>query len=146
MPPTLIDSYSLSPIIGIGTHTPNESLTVVGNTSASGTVYGDSGSFNSVSAVNIYGTGTIQADSVTDTHGGTLVKKKSFTIVGNGVSQQFTLNHNFNTYETLVQVYEYDTKEAVMCYIKSTNVNNTLIDVGTSITAGVSAYLVVIFC
>ena len=101
---------------------------------------------NNISATQEIRANVIVADSITDTHGGTLVKKKTFTIVGNGVSQQFTLNHNFNTYETLVQVYEYDTKEAVMCYVKSPNTNNTLIDVGASVTAGVSAYLVVIFC
>ena len=91
-------------------------------------------------------TGSIQADSVTDTHGGTLVKKKSFKIIGDGTNQQFTLNHNFNTYEILGQVYEYDTKEAVMCYSRNTNLNNTLIDVGSTLNAGVTGFLVVLFC
>lgn len=174
MPPTLINSYSLAPIIGIGTHTPNENLTVVGNISATGIVYANSVSllsggfasfafdtqflrlsggtltgnlsgttavFNSVSA-----TGLIQADSVTDTHGGTLIKKKSFTVVGDGTSQEFVLNHNFNTYDVLIQVYEHSTKETVICYSKNTDLNNTLIDVGTTLQAGVTGFLVVLFC
>lgn len=139
--PTLIDSYSISPTIGIGTYTPNENLTVVGNISASGAVYSTAAVFDSVSA-----TGSIQADRITDTHGGTLVKKKSFTVIGNGVDQQFTLNHNFNTYEILIQVYEYDTKDTVMCYSKNTNLNNTLIDIGSTLNAGVTGFLVVLFC
>jgi len=44
--PTLINSYSLSSVIGIGTNTPNENLTVVGNISASGIIYGLSGNSN----------------------------------------------------------------------------------------------------
>jgi hypothetical protein len=44
--PTLINSYSLSSVIGIGTNTPNENLTVVGNTSASGIVYAFGGNSN----------------------------------------------------------------------------------------------------
>lgn len=145
--PTLINSYSLSSVIGIGTNTPNENLTVVGNISATGTVYGTDGSFiSTLSASDVHATGLIQADSITDTHGGTLVKKKTFTIIGDGINQQFTLNHNFNTYEILINVYEYDTKESVMCYSKNINLNNTLIDVASTLNAGVTGYLVVLFC
>ena len=57
MSPTLINSYSLSPIIGIGTHTPNESLTVVGNISATGAVYSNTATFaSSISAPSLSGT------------------------------------------------------------------------------------------
>lgn len=137
--PTLINSYSLSSVIGIGTHTPNENLTVVGNISASGNVYGTAAVFDSVSAI-----GSIRADSITDTHGGTLVKKKTFPIIGNGIAQEFTLNHNFDTYGILIQVYDYDTKETVICYSKNTDTNNTLINTGTTLNAGVTGYLVVL--
>lgn len=140
MPPTLINSYSLAPIIGIGTHTPNENLTVVGNISASGAVYSTTATFNSVSA-----TGSIRADSITDTHGGTLVKKKTFPIIGNGIAQEFTLNHNFDTYGILIQVYDYDTKETVICYSKNVDTNTTLINTGTTLNTGVTGYLVVLF-
>ena len=146
MSPTLINSYSLSPIIGIGTHTPNESLTVVGNISATGTVYSNTATFaSSISATQEVRANVIVANSITDTHGGTLVKKKTFPIIGDGLAQQFTLNHGFDTYGILIQVYEYDTKEAVICYSKNIDLNNTVINTGTTLNAGVTGYLVVLF-
>ena len=39
--PTLINSYSLAPIIGINTYTPNKTLTVNGEVSAASAVWAD---------------------------------------------------------------------------------------------------------
>lgn len=100
---------------------------------------------NNLSATNDIRAKTVIADSITDTQGGSLSKKKTFTVVGDGLSRQFTLNHNFNTYGLLIQVYEYDTKETVICYSKNVDLNNTLIDTGSTLNVGVTGYLVVIF-
>ena len=51
--PTLINSYSLSSVIGIGTDTPNKNLTVVGDISSTGRLY-DVGNTNSSNWTTAY--------------------------------------------------------------------------------------------
>lgn len=100
---------------------------------------------NNISATQDVRAANVIAESVVDTQGGTLVKKKTFPVIGDGLSQQFTLNHNFNTYAILIQVYDYDTKETVICYTKNIDLNNTVIDTGTTFGLGVTGLFVVLF-
>jgi hypothetical protein len=109
------------------------------------TVSADYTYVNNISATQDVRANVVIANSISDTQGGSLVRKKMFPIIGDGLSQQFTLNHNFNTYGILIQVYDYDTKETVICYSKNVDLNNTLINTGTTLNAGVTGYLVVLF-
>jgi hypothetical protein len=55
--PNLINSYSLSSVIGIGTDTPNQNLTVVGGISSSAVVYDKIGNSNQWNTAYTYLTG-----------------------------------------------------------------------------------------
>lgn len=69
--------------VGIGTVAPNETLTVVGNISASGIIYGAS----------------------------TLVKFVSS--FGDGATKLYTINHNLGTEDVVVSIIDTTTKEVV---------------------------------
>ena len=76
---------------------------------------------------NLTVTEQIVGQVVTDTLGRQLVHKKTFNIVGNGSDNEFTFNHNFNTKDILINVY--DSNNYALVTISSVNIdlNNTRI-------------------
>jgi hypothetical protein len=73
-------------------------------------------------------TNQIISENITDTAGRELVHKKKFDIIGNGSNNTFTLNHNFNTKDILINVY--DSVNYQLIFVSSINVdlNNTMIN------------------
>jgi hypothetical protein len=87
--PTLINSYSLSSVIGIGTYTPNENLTVVGNISASGKVYGSTAVVGA-SSNQLANTAFVYDSLNTGLASGSAVASKVIALVTNADSVQLT--------------------------------------------------------
>ena len=58
--------------------------------------------------------------------------KKSFTI-GNSIDKAYTLLHNFNTYDVVVNVYDINTKELVYPFIQNISPNTTKIEFNEAI-------------
>lgn len=69
--------------VGVGTSVPNQNLTVVGNISATGTIFGTS------------------------------LLNKFVSAFGDGVAKVYELNHNFNTEDVVVSILDTSTKEVV---------------------------------
>ena len=101
--------------IGIGTITPNEKLTVVGNISATGTIY----TTTTAKAIATY-----------------------IANIGNGVGTSFNLPHNLNTLEIITSVYDNTTN--VQAYPTVTVVDANTVNVQFSFTPSTNAYRVVI--
>lgn len=141
---SILSSSTYSGIIGGNNNTISHENTFVLGSNIT-TASADYTYVNNLSATQEVRANNVIANSISDTQGGSLVKKKMFPIIGDGLSQQFTLNHNFNTYGILIQVYDYNTKETVICYSRNVDLNNTLIDTGTTLSVGVTGYLVVLF-
>ena len=100
---------------GIGTTTPNEKLTVVGNISATGTIY----TTTTAKAIATY-----------------------IANIGNGVGTSFNLPHNLNTLEIITSVYDNTTN--VQAYPTVTVVDANTVNVQFSFTPSTNAYRVVI--
>lgn len=87
--------------VGVGTETPNVKLTVVGDISATGT---------------IYGTSTIQ---------------KFVSAFGDGVSQVFVIDHNLGNRDVIPSVMDNATYEIVVPSLVLTTVNSITIETAT---------------
>jgi len=109
------------------------------------TQYANGGTINGNLIIN----GTLSASHISSpdvigSSGGSSTNKKVFNIVGDGINQQFILNHDFNTYDVMVTVYEKFTKAVVLCYVEHTTLNTVTIDVGSIIPNGQDLYTAVI--
>ncbi len=93
---------------------------------------------------NLTVTQTILAEEVTDTKGRELVHKLSFNIVGNNTTSTYTLNHNLNTKNILINVYDINTDELVFVSCKNTDTNNTTIQFPNNLNFGEN-YRVILF-
>ena len=89
-------------------------------------------------------TGTIVAATITDTQGRELVSKLTFDIIGNNTTRTYTLNHNLNTKNILINVYDINTDELVFVSCKNVDVNNTTIQFPNNLTNGEN-FKVIIF-
>lgn len=67
--------------------------------------------------------------------------KQTF-LLGDGVESTFTINHQFNSFDNIVQVYDEATKESVIANIQNIDPNNTLVKF--SFVPAASSYRVVI--
>lgn len=67
---------------------------------------------------------------------------KQIFLVGDGTSSSFTLNHQFNSFDNIVQVYDEATKEVVFANIQNIDSNNTTVKF--SFVPAASSYRVVI--
>jgi hypothetical protein len=93
-PALFIDSNGY---VGVGTNTPNANLTVVGDISASG---------------NIYGASTI---------------KKFVSSFGNGSDKNYILNHNLGVEDVVVSIVDTSTKEVVYPLVTYSALNQVTI-------------------
>jgi hypothetical protein len=84
---------------------------------------------------------TLQQWSPATGSGAGSVNKQIF-FIGDGVSSSFIINHQFNSFDNIVQVYEEATKEVVYATIQNTDLNNTLVEF--SFVPSASSYRVVI--
>jgi hypothetical protein len=66
-------------------------------------------------------TNNIVAENIQDTTGRGLIRKKSFPLLGNGSNKTFTIQHNFNTLDIVISVY--DTRTNQLVFVTCTNVN-----------------------
>jgi hypothetical protein len=89
-------------------------------------------------------TQTIVAASITDTQGRQLVSKLTFDIIGNNSTRTFTLNHNLNTKNILINVYDINNDELVFVSSKNTDLNNTTIQFPNNLLNGEN-YRVIMF-
>ena len=89
-------------------------------------------------------TGTILAASITDTQGRELVSKLTFDIEGNDLTKIYTLNHNLNTKNILINVYDINNDELVFVSSKNIDLNNTTIQFPNNLLIGEN-YRVVMF-
>ena len=76
---------------------------------------------------NLTVTQTILATTITDNQGRQLVSKLTFDIIGNDVTRTYTLNHNLNTKNILINIYDATTDELVFVSSKNIDLNNTTI-------------------
>ena len=76
---------------------------------------------------NLTVTQTILANNITDNQGRQLVSKLIFDIIGNDVTRTYTLNHNLNTKNILINIYDATTDELVFVSSKNIDLNNTTI-------------------
>lgn len=76
---------------------------------------------------NLTVTQTILANNVTDNKGRQLVSKLTFDIIGNDVTKTYTLNHNLNTKNIIINVYDANTDDLVFISSKNVDLNNTTI-------------------
>lgn len=70
-----------------------------------------------------------------------IINKKWF-VIGDGMNDTYTLTHNFNSLNTIVQVYDVSTNEVVHPFIQNLDLNNTIVNFGSVI--GINSYRVVI--
>jgi hypothetical protein len=100
----LINSYSLAPVIGIGTDTPNQNLTVVGGISSNALIYDQTGNSSQWNSAYNIATG-YQSNSGTFATN-TLLQSTSALLTPltttNTLTSQLVLNTAFNSYQTSV--------------------------------------------
>ena len=89
-------------------------------------------------------TQTVLAENITDTKGRELVSKLNFNIIGNNTTRTYTLNHNLNTKNILINVYDINTEELVFVSCKNIDNNNTTIQFPNNLTIGEN-YRVILF-
>lgn len=97
--PTLINSFSLSATIGIGTNTPNEALTVVGNVSASGsvkTLNGNSDQWNAAYPIT-----TVYQNASGSFATNDFVNSNFFNLTGGTISGATRINNNLTVFGNL---------------------------------------------
>ena len=109
------------------------------------TQYANGGTMNGNLIVN----GTIScneliSDNIPTTPGTSNLSKKSFDIIGNGSTTSYNIQHNLNTLNVIAIVYDANTNEQVITYVKNVDENNTIIDINEIIPLDVKAYKVVI--
>ena len=93
---------------------------------------------------NLTVTQTIVANEITDTQGRELVSKLTFDILGDNMTRTYHLNHNLNTKNILISVYDITTDELVFVSSKNVDSNNTTIQFPNNLTVG-QDYKVVMF-
>jgi len=89
-------------------------------------------------------TQTIVAESITDTKGRQLVSKLVFNIMGNNTTRTYTLNHNLDTKNIIINVYDINTDELVFVSCKNIDNNNTTIQFPNNLISGEN-YRVILF-
>jgi hypothetical protein len=89
-------------------------------------------------------TQTILAETITDTKGRHLVSKLTFNIVGNNTTRTYTLNHNLNTKNILINVYDINNDELVFVSSRNVDLDNTTIQFPNNLLTGQN-YRVVMF-
>jgi hypothetical protein len=111
--PTLINSFSLSATIGIGTNTPNKALTVVGDISSNGVLFdsvGNSGYWNS-SYTNVnsnsanwnsgFNAGTIFSQNSASYANSSFVNSNFFPLSGGTITGATRINNNLTVFGDL---------------------------------------------
>jgi hypothetical protein len=93
---------------------------------------------------NLTVTQTIVANEITDTQGRELVSKLTFDILGDNNTRTYHLNHNLNTKNIIISVYDIVTDELVFVSSKNVDPNNTTIQFPNNLTVG-QDYKVVMF-
>jgi hypothetical protein len=93
---------------------------------------------------NLTVTQTIVAETITDTKGRELVSKLIFNITGNNTTRTYTLNHNLNSKNILINVYDTNTDELVFVSCKNVDNNNTTIQFPNNLNFGEN-YKVILF-
>jgi hypothetical protein len=94
MPPTTINSFSLSSTIGIGTYTPNQALTVVGNISSTGTVYASAVQIGATSPI---ATLNVSPLTITGAASGSVFNQIQNTVAGVSASTDVALYNDLLT-------------------------------------------------
>jgi len=77
-------------------------------------------SANSISSTNFLGDGSGLTNLVIDTSG-------FLQVIGDGISTDYIINHNFNTPNTIIQIYDNVTETVIYPTIQNIDQNNTLI-------------------
>ena len=93
---------------------------------------------------NLTVTQTIVGTNVTDTRERQLVSKLIFDIIGNDTTQTYTLNHNLNTKNIIINIYDADTDDLVFISSKNVDLNNTTIQFSNNLATHEN-YRVIIF-
>jgi hypothetical protein len=78
----------------------------------------------------------IVAESINDFDGRQLLFKRTFNITGNGSNKEFTFNHNLNTKDILINVYDSVTSQLVFVTSVNTDSNNTTITFPNNLEVG----------
>lgn len=89
-------------------------------------------------------TQTIKAETVTDNKQRQLVSKLEFHIFGDNTTATYTLNHNLDTKNIIISVYDENTDELIFVSCKNIDLNNTRIEFGNILTNG-QKYKVILF-
>ena len=85
---------------------------------------------------NLNVTHSIVAETINDLDGRQLLFKKTFNITGNGSNKQFTFNHNLNTKDILINVYDLVTSQLVFVTSVNIDLNNTTIEFPNNLQVG----------
>lgn len=93
---------------------------------------------------NLTVTQTIVGTNVTDTRERQLVSKLIFDIIGNDITQTYTLNHNLNTKNIIINIYDANTDDLVFISSKNVDLNNTTIQFSNNLATHEN-YRVIIF-
>jgi hypothetical protein len=110
--PNLINSYSLSSVIGIGTDTPNQNLTVVGGISGNALVYdrtGNSSQWNSTYTTLCATSGTFATKS--------FVQSNYLNLTGGSVNGNLTVTGNLSAQGTAFFANTIFTTTSALCAI-----------------------------
>ena len=86
----------------------------------------------------------IIGETVTDNKGRQLVSKLEFHIFGDNTTATYTLNHNLNTKNIIISVYDENTDELVFVSCRNIDLNNTRIEFG-NILDNTQKYKVILF-
>ena len=112
----LINSYSLSSVIGIGTDTPNQNLTVVGGISGNALVYdqtGNSSQWNSVYTSVKANSGSYATSS--------FVQSNYLNLTGGTVNGNVTFTGNISAQGTATFANTIFTTTSALCAIANSN-------------------------